>query len=367
MGSEINFKKLVSRKLLELQAYSTKSYDHSIKLDAMEMPNDSIVMEGSSILNALKDLELNRYPDPNFQALREELLIAKNLNLPKFDVIVGNGSDELIQLLCMLTANEGQGKLLIPSPTFSVYKILAQIHGLTSFEFNLESGTFHLDISRFIEEILKVDPSLIFIANPNNPTGNRLIGRDIEKVCEACKGLVVLDEAYYKFSGKSHIDMLQDLNNLLIMQTMSKIGFAGIRLGMLFGNKKVIDLLNKIRLPFNVNAISQFVGLEILNSEALIDEKINSTIKERAILIDQLSKIEGIKVYPSEANFILVDFQNYHAELIFSQLLESGVLVKSVVGQHQLLKGCLRVTVGSEAENREFIRIVTRIIAKSHY
>ena len=137
MGSEINLQNIVSRKLLELQAYSTKSYDHSIKLDAMEMPNDSIVMEGSSILNALKDLELNRYPDPNFQALRGELLIAKNLNLPKFDVIVGNGSDELIQLLCMLTANEGQGKLLIPSPTFSVYKILAQIHGLTSFEFKL--------------------------------------------------------------------------------------------------------------------------------------------------------------------------------------------------------------------------------------
>ena len=151
---------------------------------------------------------------------------------------------------------------------------------MSSFEFNLESGTFHLDTSRFIEEILKVDPSLIFIANPNNPTGNRLISRDIEKVCEACKGLVILDEAYYKFSGKSYIDMLQDLNNLLIMQTMSKIGFAGIRLGMLFGNKKVIDLLNKIRLPFNVNAISQFVGLEILNSEALIDEKISSTIKE---------------------------------------------------------------------------------------
>ena len=153
MGSEINLKNIVSRKLLELQAYSTKSYDHSIKLDAMEMPNDSIVIEGSSILNALKDLELNRYPDPNFRALRKELLIAKNLNLPKFDVIVGNGSDELIQLLCLLTANEGKGKLLTPSPTFSVYKILAQIHGLSSFEFNLESGTFHLDTSRFIEEI----------------------------------------------------------------------------------------------------------------------------------------------------------------------------------------------------------------------
>ena len=114
-------------------------------------------------------------------------------------------------------------------------------------------------IPRDLLKKFQVDPSLIFIANPNNPTGNRLISRDIEKVCEACKGLVILDEAYYKFSGKSYIDMLQDLNNLLIMQTMSKIGFAGIRLGMLFGNKKVIDLLNKIRLPFNVNAISQFV------------------------------------------------------------------------------------------------------------
>ncbi len=365
MELEINFEKFISRKLLELQAYSTKSYDHSIKLDAMEMPNDSIVIEGSSILNVLTDLELNRYPDPNFQALREGLLVAKKITSPKLDVIVGNGSDELIQLLCLLTANDGQGKLLIPSPTFSVYKILAQIHGLRSFEFNLQSGTFHLDTPRFIEEILKVDPSLIFIANPNNPTGNRLIGRDIEKVCEACKGLVVLDEAYYKFSDKSYIDMLQDLNNLLIMQTMSKIGFAGIRLGMLFGNKKVIDLLNKIRLPFNVNTISQFAGLEILNSEALVEKKINSTIRERAFLIDQLSKIGGIKVYPSEANFILVDFQSYNPAIVFSQLLESGVLVKNVSGQHHLLKGCLRITVGSEAENREFIRIVRRIIAKS--
>ena len=134
---------------------------------------------------------------------------------------------------------------------------------------------------------------------------------------------------------------------------------------MLFGNNKVINHLIKLNY-FSVNAISQFVGLEIINGEQFIEKKITFIIKERVALIDQLSKFEGIKVYPSEANFILVDFQNYNAELIFSQLLESGVLVKSVTGQHQLLKGCLRITVGSEAENREFIRIVTRIIAKSH-
>ena len=365
MGNEINFEKFISRKLLDLQPYNTKIYDHMIKLDAMEMPNDSTTMDGSPVLNALSDLELNRYPDPNFQALRKQLLLTKNLDSSEIDVIVGNGSDELIQLLCLLTANDGQGKLLIPSPTFSVYKLVAQIHGLRSYEFNLESKSFRLDISKFIEEIVKVDPSLIFIASPNNPTGNRLIGMDIGKVCKACTGLVVLDEAYYKFSDKSYIDMIKNFNNLLIMQTMSKIGFAGVRLGMLFGNNKVINLLNKIRLPFNVNAISQFVGLEIISGEQFIEGKITSIIKERVALIDELSKFEGIRVYPSEANFILVDFQNYNAEFIFSQLLESGVLVKNVSGQHQLLNGCLRITVGSEAENREFIRIISKIITKS--
>ncbi len=365
MGSEINFEKFISRKLLDLQPYSTKTYDHLIKLDAMEMPNDTTPINDLPVLNALSDLELNRYPDPNFQALRKKLLLAKNLDSSETDVVIGNGSDELIQLLCLLTSNDGQGKLLTPSPTFSVYKILAQIHGLRSYEFNLESESFHLDISKFIEEILKIDPSLIFIASPNNPTGNRLVGGDIGKVCEACDGLVVLDEAYYKFSDKSYIDVIKDFNNLLIMQTMSKIGFAGIRLGMLFGNNKVINLLNKIRLPFNVNAISQQVGLEIVRGEQFIEKKIKSTIEERVFLIDQLSKFEGIKVFPSEANFILVDFQNYDAEIIFFQLLESGVLVKNVSGQHRLLNGCLRITVGSEAENREFIRIISRIITKS--
>ena len=365
MGSEIDFEKFVSRKLLDMEPYSTNTYEHLIKLDAMEMPNDSNVINGSPVLNALSDLELNRYPDPNFQALRKQLLLTKNLDSSEIDVIIGNGSDELIQLLCLLTANDGQGKLLIPSPTFSVYKLLAQIHGLRSFEFNLESKSFRLDISKFIEEIVKVDPSLIFIASPNNPTGNRLIGMDIGKVCKACTGLVVLDEAYYKFSDKSYIDMIKNFNNLLIMQTMSKIGFAGVRLGMLFGNNKVINLLNKIRLPFNVNAISQFVGLEIISGEQFIEGKITSIIKERVALIDELSKFEGIRVYPSEANFILVDFQNYNAEIIFSQLLESGVLVKNVSGQHQLLNGCLRITVGSEAENREFIKIISRIVTKS--
>ena len=365
MGSEINFGKFISRKLLDLQPYNTNTYEHMIKLDAMEMPNDSMLIEGSPVLNALSDLNLNRYPDPNFQALRKKLLTTKNLDLSEFDVLVGNGSDELIQLLCLLTANDGQGKLLIPCPTFSVYKLLAQIHGLRCYQFNLESKSFHLDTSKFIDEILKVDPSLIFIASPNNPTGNRLIGADIGKVCEACEGLVVLDEAYYKFSDKSYIDMIKDFNNLLIMQTMSKIGFAGIRLGMLFGNNKVINLLNKIRLPFNVNTISQLVGLEVLSGEQFVEKKIKSIKEERAVLIGQLSEFEGIKVYPSEANFILIDFQNYNAETIFSQLLESGVLVKNVSDQHQLLNGCLRITVGSKAENREFIRIISRIITKS--
>ena len=348
-----HFKQLIAPRLLEMEQYSTSAYQHSIKLDAMEMPDNLSDLTGAKILNSLSELKLNRYPDPNFLSLKKRLLKKKGFESPNIDVVIGNGSDELIQLLCLLMANDGKGKLLIPSPTFSVYKILGTIHGLQILEHDLDKDTFALDTSNFIRRIEADEPSLIFIASPNNPTGNQLVRLDIEDICRACKGLVVLDEAYYEFTNSSKIKLIESFDNLLIMQTMSKTGFAGIRLGM---------LLNKLRLPYNVNTVSQVAGIEILSCKQALSDRIDTVIEERCYLISQLSTFEGIKVYPSEANFILVNFGNYSADLIFSRLLRAGILVKNVSDQHQLLNGCLRITVGSKEENRKLIETLAKII-----
>ena len=357
-----HFKQLVAPRLLEMEQYSTSAYQHSIKLDAMEMPDNLSELTGAEILNALVELKLNRYPDPNFLSLKKRLLKKKGFESPNIDVVIGNGSDELIQLLCLLMANDGKGKLLIPSPTFSVYKILGTIHGLQILEHDLDKDTFALDTSKFIQRIEADEPSLIFIASPNNPTGNQLVKLDIEDICRACKGLVVLDEAYYEFTDSSKLKLIESFDNLLIMQTMSKTGFAGIRLGMLFGNRYAISLINKLRLPYNVNTVSQAAGIEILSCKQALSDRIDAVIQERRYLTSQLSTFVGIKVYPSEANFILVDFGNYSADLIFSRLLRAGILVKNVSSQHQLLNGCLRITVGSKEENRKLIETLAKII-----
>ena len=147
MASKRGFRQYISSKLLELEPYSTKSFEHSIKLDAMEMPDDSSKLDGASMLSALSGLKLNRYPDPKFLILRKKILMTEKLDMSELDVIIGNGSDELIQLLCLLMSNDGKGKLLIPAPTFSVYKILGQIYGLSVSEFELDEDDFNLDIS----------------------------------------------------------------------------------------------------------------------------------------------------------------------------------------------------------------------------
>jgi len=216
---------------------------------------------------------------------------------------------------------------------------------------------FALDIERTLRAVEEHQPSLIFIAYPNNPTGNLFDAAAIERVVRAAPGLVVMDEAYQAFAGSSFMAQLPRKGNLLVMRTVSKLGLAGLRLGVLAGDARWITELDKLRLPYNVSTLTQMVASEVLQHGAVLTEQAAAIKLERGRLMRRLQDVPGLTPYPSDANFIL--FRVTHAERVFDGLKQRGVLIKSLHGSHSLLANCLRVTVGTPQENDAFLAALT--------
>jgi histidinol-phosphate aminotransferase len=219
---------------------------------------------------------------------------------------------------------------------------------------------FSLDIERLLSEIERQAPALIFIAYPNNPTGNLFDVGLIARVIEAAPGLVVIDEAYHGFAGKSFLPRLADYPNLLVMRTLSKLGLAGIRLGVLMGAERWIRQLDKLRLPYNVNTLTQLIAAVVLEYGSVLTDQAAAIKLERGRLLGELRRVPGVTAYPSDANFIL--FRISEAERIFDGLKRRGVLIKSLHGSHRLLADCLRVTVGTPDENTAFLTALTQTL-----
>ena len=354
MSLEQKISRLVPERLQKLEPYKTDSASGLVKLDAMELPFPIDAAVSESLYRALAEVELNRYPEARPKAIRN-LLLSENRLANKVDVVLGNGSDELIHLLCLMMRKTDQSTVLCPSPTFSVYRIAAEIVGLRYTEMDNSYDDFSLDFGHMMTAIERDEPALIFLASPNNPTGSTISKAEIEAICRKSKGLVVLDEAYWRFAGESLVYLTEMCENLLVLQTFSKIGFAGLRVGMLFGQKPWIDLIEKIRMPYNVNSLSQAGALFALNNKALIEGNIDRVKKERNWMFDQLSKINSVKVWPSEANFFLIRLIEQPGSLMFAQLKNKGFLVKNLTGSHPALMNCLRVTIGTREENIGFL------------
>jgi histidinol-phosphate aminotransferase len=338
----MNVKKFVRGNVYSLAAYEAKEIPCKVKLDANESPYG---FDGA--MKALKSVTTNRYPDPEARSLRK--LIAKDLGVRPENIMQGNGSDELIYYL--ITAFGGP--VLYPVPTFSMYGIISQAIGEMRFEVPLDAE-FDIDLKRMLTAVRKEKPKLIFLSSPNNPTGNCFSSDKILKVIEttSSKSIVVVDEAYQPFaSAKGFIPMLRDYENLVIMRTLSKIGLAGLRVGFLIAQQEIIHEVNKVRLPFNLNSLSQAIALEAMKKKDVMNQNIRSIVSERNRLFNAISKIEGIAAYPSEANFIL--FKPESADKVYEYLLKDGVLVRNMKG---VVNGCLRVTVGTPEENRIFLR-----------
>jgi histidinol-phosphate aminotransferase len=343
---------IIRKEVLAMSAYHVADASGLIKLDAMENTYNWPDEMKANWLETLKNCELNRYPDPEARQLTQTIKTQQNLPAG-FEVLLGNGSDEIIQILLM--ALRPTASVLSVQPSFVMYQQISQSLGLNIVNVPLLPNTFDLDLPAMLAAIATHQPAMIFLAYPNNPTGNLFRADSVRQIIEAANGLVVIDEAYAPFADASFMDELSQYENLLVMRTVSKLGLAGLRLGYLVGAPTIIEQLNKIRLPYNINILTQASAYFALTHHAVFDEQTQLICAERAIVYDQLSKLDGITAYPSSANFILFKTPKDKATDIFTAIKQQGVLIKNLSPQGGLLADCLRVTIGKPEENQAFL------------
>jgi histidinol-phosphate aminotransferase len=346
----------------KMSAYKVVDAIGLIKLDAMENPYQWPSEITEQWLDKLRTCHLNRYPDPDSKKL--STIIRESNQIPdQFNILFGNGSDELIQMLLM--ALPADSCILAPEPSFVMYRQIAKSLGLNYHGISLLPNGFELDLPVMLDAISQHQPSIVFLAYPNNPTGNLFNKSYIFEILAASSGLVVVDEAYAPFADDTLLNDLKNHDNLLVMRTLSKLGLAGIRLGFLVGSAGYIEQLNKIRLPYNINTLTQISAEFALTQQDLFAEQTEKICQDRTLLINNLNDLPEIQVFKSSANFILFRTPAYQATSIFLSLKEQGILIKNLSPQAGMLADCLRVTVGKPEENQAFISALKKTLAKN--
>ena len=353
-------KSLVRAEIRALEAYHVPAAGDLIKLDAMENPwpwPDSL---RSSWLDQLKTIELNRYPDPMAASLQAAMRLA--MSVPESaSVILGNGSDELIQMIVQTVAAPGRS-VLAPEPTFVMYRQIAAVAGMAFVSIPLQQD-FSLDAKATLDAIKQQQPAVTFLAYPNNPTGNLFDAAAIKAILAAAEGLVVIDEAYAPFTDASFMQALQGSDNLLVLRTVSKMGLAGLRLGLLAGARVWLEQIDKTRLPYNIGSLNQATGLFAMQHKQVFDEQAEKIRDARAELFSGLQAMPALTVFPSEANFILFRVPPNHADVIYQGLQQAGILIKNLHGSADSLRDCLRVTVGLPEENTSFLAALAGLLS----
>jgi histidinol-phosphate aminotransferase len=342
--------------LKSLSAYKVASSDGFVKLDAMENPYQWSDQLNQQWCEYLSHAAINRYPDPDPEPLKNSLQHQFGPTHKDIQFLLGNGSDELIQLLVLAIARP-HASVLTVSPSFSMYQIISEMLGVPCHSIALDEN-HELDLAMMLAAIEQHDPALLFLAYPNNPTGNLWSRADVEKIIQTSQGIVVIDEAYGPFASDSFVDDLKQYPHVLLLRTASKLGLAGLRFGWLAGHAELIMELNKLRLPYNINLLTQLTMQFALDNYSVLAQQAATLCKSRAILADTLAAIPNVHVYPSEANFLLFKVYNASANEIFNKLLASKILIKNVSHQPGLAD-CLRVTVGTETENQAFVNALT--------
>ncbi len=341
---------LLRQEVGALHAYHAPPGRGMIKLDAMENPYSLPQALRDEIASLVANAEVNRYPDASAAALKEKIRIASEL--PEgMDVLLGNGSDEIIQLLALAVAKAGAVMLGV-EPSFVMYRMIATFTGMQYVGVPLKED-FSLDVPAMLDAVQRHRPALVFLAYPNNPTGNLFDADAIARIVEATPGLVVVDEAYHAFADASFMPCLASYPNLLVMRTFSKLGMAGLRLGFLAGGKSWLEQLEKLRLPYNVGVLPQLVAEKLLDHREVLLRQAAQIKLDRAWLYERLVGTVDVHAYPSAANFIL--FRVNRAEQVFEGLKQRGILIKKLHGSHPALDNCLRVTVGTPEENEQFV------------
>lgn len=353
--------KWIRPEIRALRAYHVADASGLIKLDAMENPYSLPAELLAQGLAGLSSAAINRYPDPAASVLRAR--IAKVMQIPACaETVLGNGSDELIQMLVMAVAGEGRC-IMSFEPGFVMYSMISCFVGVDYVGVPL-AADFSLDIKASEAAIARHRPAIIFIAYPNNPTGNLFAAEDIERIIQLAPGLVVIDEAYQPFARHSFMPRLESYEQLLVMRTVSKMGLAGLRLGVLCGRPELIAEIDKIRLPYNINVLTQQTAAFALGHVDVLEQQAASIRDEREHMLQQLAKQGGVEVFPSQANFILFRILQGSADEVFNSLCAAGILIKNMKAKDGALKNCLRVTVGAPEENKAFLAALGRAMKR---
>ena len=342
--------RLIRQDLQSMHAYAVQDATGLIKLDAMENPHRLPAALQAELGQRLGAVALNRYPGPRIDDLRAAL--ARYADMPAgCALMVGNGSDELISLLALACDVPG-ASILAPLPGFVMYAMSAQLQGLKFVGVDL-TADFALDEAAMSAAIREHQPAIIYLAYPNNPTANLWDDDVIERIVQMAPGLVVIDEAYQPFSSRSYINRLARHPHVLLMRTLSKFGLAGVRIGYMLGAAALIAEIDKVRPPYNISALNAEAALFALEHADVYAAQAEDLRAQRGALLDALSHLSGVQVWPSDANMVLVRVAD--AASVFDGLKRRGILVKNVSKMHPLLANCLRLTVGTADENAQML------------
>lgn len=343
---------IIRPEISSLAAYHVPDAAGLLKLDAMENPYLLPAEMQQALAQHLAQVALNRYPVPSYSSLKQ--LIADKLGVPADrEIVLGNGSDELIAMISVACAKPG-AKVLAPVPGFVMYAMSAKFAGLEFIGVPLQAD-LTLDTAAMLTAIRTHRPAITYLAYPNNPTGTLYDADDIVAIARAVgdSGVVVVDEAYQPFAPSSFMPRLAEFDNLVVMRTVSKLGLAGIRLGYMAGNNALMHEFEKVRPPYNINVLTQAAAEFVLQRVEVLDAQAAELRAQRSQLAMALSALPGVQVFPSAANFLLIRVAN--AEQVFAKLLDHKILVKNVGKMHSLLENCLRITVSTQEENALFM------------
>lgn len=338
----MNIQDLIRDNVKALRPYSSardeykNASDDLVFLDANENPFNNGV---------------NRYPDPQQNDVKD--ILAQQKGIAKENILLGNGSDEVLDLIFRAFCNPKKDNIITLPPTYGMYEVLANINAIEVIKVDL-SESFQPQVDAILDKA-NAFSKILFLCSPNNPTGNSFRTKDVEKLLTTFKGIVVIDEAYIDFSNqKSWLHRLEEFPNLIITQTLSKAyGMAGIRLGICYASKVIISVLNKIKPPYNVNELTQQKALERLSNREEVVQEIQKILKQRDLLIKELKENSIIKtIYASDANFLLVKVDD--AMKRYSQLIKKGIVIRNRTNEVGC-KNCLRFTIGTLQENEKLI------------